>query len=137
MESEIFKKLLNEVPKENKVFIEKYSDLVIKINQILREKGKTQKELSRDLGKSPSEISKWLNGEHNFTLRSIAKLECELGEVLIEIPKKSKKIHFYAENKVESYPSSFNFESTKKPLGTISNWIESLKPYEKSLEYEY
>jgi transcriptional regulator with XRE-family HTH domain len=56
------------------------------INQILREKGYTQKSLANKLEKSPSEIHKWLNGEHNFTLRSIAKLEAELGETLIEIP---------------------------------------------------
>lgn len=129
MESEIFKKLLKEVPQENKVFIEKYSDLVIKINEILKEKGMTQKELSKNMRKSPSEISKWLNGEHNFTLRSISKLEVELGEILIEIPRKSKKIHFYTETKVESYPTSFYFEPTKKPLGSIFNWKESLKTF--------
>jgi transcriptional regulator with XRE-family HTH domain len=39
------------------------------------------------MGKKPSEISKWLNGEHNFTLRSLAKLEAELGEPIITVPK--------------------------------------------------
>ncbi|MBK8153775.1 MAG: hypothetical protein IPK61_12500 [Saprospiraceae bacterium] len=40
------------------------------------------------MDKKPSEISKWLSGEHNFTLRSLAKLSAELGEPLMEVPKK-------------------------------------------------
>ena len=32
------------------------------------------------------EISKWLGGNHNFTLRSLAKLQAELGEEIIQVP---------------------------------------------------
>ena len=38
------------------------------------------------MDKKPSEISRWLNGGQNLTLKSIAKLEAVLGETLIEIP---------------------------------------------------
>ena len=31
-------------------------------------------------------LDEWLNGEHNFTLRSLAKLEAELGETIIHVP---------------------------------------------------
>lgn len=65
----------------------------MRAHQILKEKGITQKELAARLDKSPSEISKWLSGNHNLTLRSIAKLEAELGADLIYIPKKDS---FYA-----------------------------------------
>jgi len=37
--------------------------------------------------KIPSEISKWLDGDHNLTLRSIAKLEAELGVELLCVSK--------------------------------------------------
>jgi len=33
--------------------------------------------------KKPSEINKWLKGNHNLTLKTLAKLEAELGEPII------------------------------------------------------
>ena len=88
MRSEVLQKILDETPDEVKIFVDKYTDLVIRINQILHEKGYTQKALAGKMNKNPSEIHKWLNGNHNFTLRSIAKLEAELGETLLEVPRR-------------------------------------------------
>ena len=42
-----------------------------------------QKELSEKLGKKEAEISKWLSGSHNFTLRTISKLEAALSIKII------------------------------------------------------
>lgn len=50
------------------------------INIILDKYGKSQAELAGLLGKSESEVSKWLRGSHNFTLKTIAKIEEALGE---------------------------------------------------------
>lgn len=88
MRSKIFQEVLDETPKEVEIFVRLYADLVLRINEILREKGYSQKLLAEKLEKRPSEIHKWLNGGHNFTLRSIAKLEAELGEKLLEVPLK-------------------------------------------------
>lgn len=85
MKSKIFQEILDNTPKDVEIFVDWYADLVVRVNQILREKGISKKELAEKLEKKPSEISKWLNGEHNFTLRSIAKLQAELGEPLLEI----------------------------------------------------
>ncbi len=82
MRSKIFQEILDETPKDVEIFVRLYADLVLKITQILREKGYTQKTFAEKLGKSNSEIHKCLNGDHNFTLRSMAKLAAELGKVL-------------------------------------------------------
>lgn len=74
-------------PEDLKIFARHYAALVVRIGKILEMQGITQAELAKRMEKQPSEISKWLNGEHNFTLRSIAKLEAELGEKLLYIPK--------------------------------------------------
>lgn len=94
MRSKIFQEVLDETPKEGEIFVRLYADLVLRINEILREKGYNQKSLAEKLGKRPSEIHKWLNSGHNFTLRSIAKLEAELGEKLLEVPKKNNIFNF-------------------------------------------
>ena len=86
MRSKVLQRILDQTPKDVEIFVDKYANLVLRINQILREKGYTQKSLAEKLEKRPSEIHKWLNGNHNFTLRSIAKLEAELGEILLEVP---------------------------------------------------
>lgn len=87
MKSNIAERILAKTPKDVEIFARLYGDLVVRINSILKEKEYSQKKLAEVLGKKPSEINKWLKGEHNFTLRSLAKLEAELGEPILYIPK--------------------------------------------------
>lgn len=58
-----------------------------KIHELLTEKGMTQKELARRMRKTEAEVSVWLSGQHNFTLRTLAKISVVLGEDLIQISK--------------------------------------------------
>lgn len=53
---------------------------------ILQKKGMTQRELAFGLGKSEAEVSKWLGGTQNFTLKTIAMIQAYLGENLIIVP---------------------------------------------------
>jgi len=64
-------------------FIELSMDIAVQIQSELDLKGWSQSRLAKELGKSESEISKWLSGMHNLTLKSIAKLETALHEKLI------------------------------------------------------
>jgi transcriptional regulator with XRE-family HTH domain len=91
MRSKTVDRLLKSTPKDVEIFVDWYADLVVRINQLLRENNINKKELAERMDKKPSEISKWLNGEHNFTLRSLAKLSAELGENLFEVPKRKAK----------------------------------------------
>ena len=96
MRSKVAKKILEETPEEVRIFVRQYTDIVLRINQILRVKGYTQKDLADRMKKKPSEINKWLKGNHNLTLKTLAKLEAELGEPIIcisnsKLRKKPKK----------------------------------------------
>lgn len=86
MKNKFFKKVLDETPAEVEIYVRLYADLVLRIHQVMKEKGLNQKELAAKLEKKPSEISKWLNGEHNFTFKSVAKLQAVLGASLLEVP---------------------------------------------------
>jgi antitoxin component HigA of HigAB toxin-antitoxin module len=74
--------LLNEIeqqtPPESVRFIEQSLVMANYIECLLSDKGLKQKDLADKMGKSEAEISKWLSGTHNFTLRSIAKIEAIL-----------------------------------------------------------
>lgn len=56
------------------------------LSAILQQKGMTQRDLAKGLGKSEAEVSKWLGGTHNFTLKTIATIQSFLGEHLIIVP---------------------------------------------------
>lgn len=94
MRSKTVDRLLKSTPKDVEIFVDWYADLVVRINQLLRENDISKKELAEKMDKKPSEISKWFSGEHNFTLRSLAKLSAELGEPLMEVPKKKAQTQF-------------------------------------------
>lgn len=88
MRSKIAKRILDKTPESTKIYVSLYGDIVVRVQELIKEKGLTQKKLAEGMNKKPSEISKWLSGEHNFTLRSLAKLEAELGEPIIQVPQR-------------------------------------------------
>ena len=42
-------------------------------------------EFAQALGKRPSEVTKWLSSQHNFTLRTISLLSAFFGEDIIAV----------------------------------------------------
>ena len=57
-----------------------------RIYKILEEKGMSQKDFARLMGKTETEISRWLSGTHNMTLATLCKISIALGENLLEVP---------------------------------------------------
>ncbi|MDC9721978.1 MAG: helix-turn-helix transcriptional regulator [Urechidicola sp.] len=86
MVNDFFKNLIDETPRDVQIFVDKYEEISMRIYQLLKSKGMSQKDLAQSLGKRPSEISKWLNEGHNLTLKTIAKIEAVLGEDIINVP---------------------------------------------------
>lgn len=62
-----------------------------RIHEILESKGMTQRQFADKLGKRESEVSKWMRGTHNFTMSSLAKMECVLGEPIMQVTAKQRK----------------------------------------------
>ena len=55
-------------------------------NEILEIKGMNQKNLAQRLGKTETEVSRWLSGTHNLTLSTICKISTALGEDIVTVP---------------------------------------------------
>lgn len=66
-----------------KYFLDHSMGIAASIDDFLNEKRMTQRELADKMNKKESEISRWLSGDHNFTLETIAKIEEALGEQII------------------------------------------------------
>ncbi len=66
-------------------FVDTSFDLSDRIHEILESKGLTQKDLAEMLGKKESQVSKWMTGTHNFTIKTLALLEVKLGASIFQI----------------------------------------------------
>ena len=81
----LFDECLAEVSDDIKIELDMSFALADKIDSILREKNISQKQLAKKMGKTEAEVSRWLGGTHNFTLRTIAKISDALGVKLLTI----------------------------------------------------
>ena len=56
-----------------------------RLYELMREKGLNKKQFAESLGKRPNEITRWLSGEHNFTIATIAMLSDFFGKPIITV----------------------------------------------------
>ncbi|MEP7218722.1 MAG: helix-turn-helix transcriptional regulator [Bacteroidota bacterium] len=61
-------------------------DIATHLAAILRNEGTSQRTLAERLKMKPAQLNKILAGNDNMTLRTIARLECATGSVLLESP---------------------------------------------------
>lgn len=83
----LFEKCLAEVNPAIKAEVELNMDIANKIDDILKAKGMTQRELATKMGKKESEISRWLTGTRGFTTRTIAAISAALDEQIVTVNK--------------------------------------------------
>lgn len=81
----VFREAVAAIPKEVTTQVNWSFSIADKIDARLKELGMTQKEFAKKVGKTEPEVSRWLGGTHNFTLRTLARISSVLGEELIQI----------------------------------------------------
>lgn len=69
-----------------RAFIGNQTDFIDYVRIVAARKRLKQSEIATALGKSPSEISKWMTMGHNLTMRTVAKLEAVLETPLLVTP---------------------------------------------------
>lgn len=82
---ELLHQIVDETPQDLKTQL-RYSDTIaLKLDGMLKKRGMSQRDLAISTKKTEAEVSRWLGGTHNFTLRTLAKISIVLGEDLIQI----------------------------------------------------
>lgn len=80
-----FREMLAAVPAD----IQKEVDLEVaisnRINDLMLQRGLSRLGFAQALGKRPSEVTKWLSGQHNFTIRTLSSLSAFFGESLVRV----------------------------------------------------
>ena len=85
MASLIFEKAIGRISNEKLSEIRLSVEIVERIDSLMQKQHINQKQLAQQLGKNPSEINKWLSGTHNFTLKTITRLENLFGEPILNV----------------------------------------------------
>ena len=89
-------KLMDEIRQSITPEMKKQMELSVsianRIYEILEEKGMSQKDLAHALGKTETEVSRWLSGTHNLTIATISKISIALGQDIIQIVRLRKGV---------------------------------------------
>ncbi len=113
----VYDRIRNRTKPETRRYVQKNLAVAAEIGRLMKEKGWTQKELAKKMGKTESEVSKWLSGLHNLTLKSITKLETVLEADLLKVPEApaqtAKSVHYV----VMTIEKPFR----NRPLGRLAN----------------
>ena len=79
------------IPPALKMQMELSVAIANRIYDILEEKDMSQKEFARLMGKTETEVSRWLSGTHNLTMATLCKISVALGEDIIVLADRQKK----------------------------------------------
>lgn len=103
--------------------VEKNLAITEKIVATLKERNIKKQEFAKMLGKTRSEVSKWLCGTHNLTMKSINKIEMVLKINLINIePVTEYKYVYLGSIKGDSMNNAINnYEDSNKYDAAISS----------------
>lgn len=94
-----------------------------RIYSILERRGMSQKDFARLMGKTETEVSRWLSGTHNLTISTISKITSVLGEdIIVPVASSVSGYHnsfssntqYLSDGNSPVYGSSENFAKTSK-----------------------
>ncbi len=117
----MFEQVLEESPKYLKIYASKSLDLIDQIDEIMSSLKMSSSDLAKELGKNPSEISKWLSGGHNMTLKTISKLEAVFNQDIILTKNKVKP-------RLDIDRIKLNFNQKRGKLVAMGNTDHELRP---------
>jgi antitoxin component HigA of HigAB toxin-antitoxin module len=83
--SDVYKKMVASVPEDIRLEVNLSFRISDRIAELMRIKGLTRKQLADALGKRPCEVTKWLSGQHNFTISTLAMLSSFFGMPIISV----------------------------------------------------
>ncbi len=80
-----FREMLAAVPADIQQEVDLEFAISNRIHDLMTQRGLSKLEFAQALGKRPSEVTKWLSGQHNFTVRTLSLLSKFFGESLVSV----------------------------------------------------
>ena len=100
----IMEEIRSSISPEMKLQMELSVSIANRIYEILEAKGMSQKDFAHLMGKTETEISRWLSGTHNLTMATICKISAALGEVVVRVASYSYEPEYELEPLVAAEP---------------------------------
>ena len=85
VKSPILQQALADIPDDVRREVNLSFAIADRIADLLAQQGMTKKALARKMGKTEPEVSAWLTGRHNFTLRTLARISSVLGTDIVTV----------------------------------------------------
>jgi len=102
--NKIMDEIRSTISPEMKLQMELSVAIANRIYNILEEKGMSQKDFAQLMGKTETEVSRWLSGTHNLTMATICKISSALGEDIIQVANHSYKSDYEYEPMMVAEP---------------------------------
>lgn len=79
------RELLSDISPEERAEARLSFQISNRLDFLMKAKGLSKKQLADAIGKRPSEITRWLSGEHNFTISTLSRLSSFFGQPIITV----------------------------------------------------
>ncbi|MFY7743465.1 MAG: helix-turn-helix domain-containing protein [Flavobacterium sp.] len=142
MNSEIRKKYLErkaEKAKKTSSYVDLSDNIALTILNALKEANLNKTEFARKLGKDTSVISRWLNGQHNFTIKTIVDIENALNKkIVLPMNKAEQATSFKSQTIIMSFGLNYNKDNFSKLIrnNSSSRNITLTDVYDKTLTFK-
>lgn len=77
--------MVAKVPSEIKEEIDLSFAVSSRIEKLMQEKGLSKKQFADAVGKRPCVVTKWLSGQHNFTIATLGMLSASFGQPIVTV----------------------------------------------------
>lgn len=79
------RELLGDITPEERAEARLSFEISNRLDALMHEKGLSKKQLADAIGKRPNEVTRWLSGEHNFTIATLSRLSTFFGQPIITV----------------------------------------------------
>ena len=93
----IFNRLLNAIPQHERVESDIAFRVAERIDFLMRKHNVSQSDLARGLDKDHAQISRWMSGRHNFSIKTLAELEIFFKEEILISPSAAEEVAEYTQ----------------------------------------
>jgi plasmid maintenance system antidote protein VapI len=131
MASDLFKKLLERVPKETQEEVHRSMATATRLHKFMRAEGISETKLVKMMDESADNIDRWLTGMYSFTTQDLIKIEALFDKFASPVSKKGNTLKIVrSENKLQAKQSKL----IKKSHIIDSDKTELVTPPQKKYE---
>ena len=77
--------MLGQIPEQVRYEVDLSFQISDRIDELMHQRGLTKKQFADAIGRRPSEITKWLSGQHNFTIATLGMLSAFFGQPIVTV----------------------------------------------------